>query len=656
MRTQVNPTITKIPRPLAVQGLLLGLYLLWVAAILPITRLTDCPSMRWDYSYHYSQVAEISDLMRTQGGSWGYSDLFFAGYPLGITSNWGSKGWTWFVHLLSYLSVPTALAFNLYVVLWVVVTPLLIYRACCWFGLSSSQARVATFVAMTYWWTSTLYWFFHFGLVSFLASVPLAMLSIAALCAYVRDRRWWHGVVFGLAAAACCWVHALSVIFLVIGSVIVYLTSFRRLTLTQHGALFLLGGFGVVAQWPWLGPYLAVRKWFVESSGQLVYMQPGGSTALLLDAAGTLQDKLPLLLACAGAVLVSTSLWRRDRKMAWLFLITAVAFLFAGMLIETPLHRLFLVGMVVGVYVWWRRRELVLILLFSILPAVLLFLGYWGTAFAELQPARNIPVAYLWLAIPTAVGGHYAYNVIRSRSRHRHILGVSAVLLAFSIWPVIPPQHVRIFAQEPITLIEPPSQEAETLVNWLQANTTREGRILFEDSQYWLAEYNVSAGYLAYTSRRAFIGGPFPWGGPVDFVDGRPFDQPIETMTTSQMADYFDLYNIHWVIVYSQASQSFFDTRPDLTEPIEELSSARIYRVKTPGDYFLAGTGQLTVRNHQIELWDLKGSEIVLKYHWVPNLKSNPEVVIERAMIPPDPHGFIKIVAPPDRLTIWVTH
>ncbi len=652
--TQTKPTITKIRRLLAVQGLLLGLYLLWVAAILPITRLTDWPFMRWDYSYHYSQVAEISDLMRTQGGSWGYSDLFFAGYPLGIISNLGSKGWTWFVHLLLYLSVPTALAFNLYVVLWVVLTPLLIYRACRWFGLSPSQALVATIVAMTYWWTSTLYWFFYFGLISFLVSVPLAMFSIAALCAYVRDGRWCHGIVFGLAAAVCCWVHALSVIFLVTGCAVVYLTRFRRLALRQHGALFLLGSIAVVAQWPWMGPLLAVRKWFVKISGHLLYSQPHGSSALHLDMVSSIQAKLPLLLACAGAVLVSAFLWRREQKVAWLFLITAVAFLFVGMLIETPLHRLFLVGMVVGVYAWWRRRKLVLILLFSILPAVLLFLGYWGTTFAVLQPARNVPVAYLWLAIPTAVGGHYVYNVIRSRSRHRHILGAGVVLLALSIWPVIPPQHVRVFAQEPITLIQPPSQEAEKLVNWLQANTTREGRILFEDSRSWLVEHNASAGYLAYTSQRAFIGGPFPWGGPVDFVDGRPFGHPIETMTTSQMADYFDLYNIHWVIVHSQASRTFFDARPDLVEPIEELSFARIYLVKIPGNHFLEGMGQLTVRNHQIELWDLQGSEIVLKYHWVPNLKSSPEVVIERVMVSPDPHGFIKIIAPPDRLTIRV--
>jgi hypothetical protein len=346
--TQTQPTITKIPRLLAIQGLFLGLYLLWVAAILPITRLTDWPSTRWDYSYHYSQVAEISDLMRTQGGSWGYSDLFFAGYPLGITSNLGSKGWTWFVHLLSYLSVPTALAFNLYVVLWVVLTPLLIYRACRWFGLSPSQATVATVMDMVYRWTSSFYYFFHMGMISFTAGALLATFSIAALCAYVRDGRWRYGIAFGLSAAVCCWVHALPVIFLVIGCAVVYLARFRRLALKQHGVLFLLGSIAVVAQWPWMGPYLAVRKWFANSSGHLV---------------SSLQTKLPLLLACAGAVLVSAFLWRRDRKLAWLFLITAGIFLLAGVLVEAPLHRLFLIGGAVGVYAWWRQRKLTLALL-----------------------------------------------------------------------------------------------------------------------------------------------------------------------------------------------------------------------------------------------------------------------------------------------------
>jgi hypothetical protein len=651
---QTKPTITKIPRLLAIQGLLLGMYLFWVAAIVPITRLTDWPSMRWDYSYHYSQVAEIGDLMRTRGGSWGYSDLFSAGYPLGVQSNLGSKGWTWFVHLLSYLSVPTVTAFNLYIALWVVLMPLVIYRACRWFGLSPSQATVATVMDVVYRWTSSFYYLFHMGMISFLASTLLATFSVAALYAYVRDGHWRYGAAFGLSAAICCWVHALSVIYLAIGCAIVYLTRFRRLTLRQHGALFLLGSIALVAQWPWLGPYLAISKWFVKSSGHLVYGQVQGLGESYLGTVSSLQTKLPLLLACAGAVLVSAHLRRRDRKLAWLFLTGAAIFLLAGALVETPLHRLFLIGGAVGVYAWWRQRKPTLVLLFIILPAVLLFLGYGGTRFAALRPARHMAVAYLWLAIPTAAGGQRVYDVMRRSKQHRRALGAGVALLALSVWPVVSPQIARFLAQEPITLIRSPSQEAGKLVNWLQTNTTREGRILFEDSPYWLTEHKVSAGYLAYTSQRAFIGGPFPWGGPVDFVDGRPFGHPIETMTTSQMADYFDLYNIHWVIVYSQASRNFFDARPDLVEPVEESGFARIYRVKMPGNYFLEGIGRLTVRNHQIELWDVQGSEIVLKYHWIPNLKSSPKVDIEKVMVSPDPHGFIRIIAPPDRLTIWV--
>jgi hypothetical protein len=644
---------TKIPKLSAIKASLWGLYVLLVAAILPITKLGEQALMRWDYSHHYSQIAELHEIMKIQGTSWGYSDLFQAGYPIGISSNLGSKGWTWFVHLLSNFSIDTVLAFNLFAVLWLVLPPLLLYQGCRWFHLSPSQATAATIIATIYTWTSTLFWFLRYGVVSFVASAFLAMFTISALYAYSQKGRWYHAVVFCLGSALCGWVHPLSAVFIIIGSAIVYLARFRQFSLAQHGTLLLLGSMVLVLQWPWLGPYVQLRHWFVRTSGHMLHLQPQGVGSMGTEALSSPATMLPAGLACVGAILVSVYLWRHDRKLSLLLVGITMTLFLVGFVVETPLHRLLLVGWVVGIYAWWHQRRLTLILLFTLLPAALLFLGYMGRSFAELQPARNIPVAYLWLTIPTAVAGEWLLRAMRNAPR-RFILPVGALLLLLSIWPVIYPPHATILAQESLQFIQPPSPEAERLVDWLETNTTREGRILFEDSLYWLKDHSVSAGYLAYKSQRAFIGGPYPWGGPVDYVAGYPFDNSIDTMTSSQMAERFALYNIHWVIVHSEASREFFDTHSDLVEPVEELSLARIYRVKNQSNFFLKGSGQVAFQDHQIELWDLHGPEVVLKYHWVPKLESEPVHTIEREMIAPDPHGFIKITNPPERLTIRV--
>lgn len=63
---------------------------------------------------------------------------------------------------------------------------------------------------------------------------------------------------------------------------------------------------------------------------------------------------------------------------------------------------------------------------------------------------------------------------------------------------------------------------------------------------------------------------------------------------------------------------------------------------------------QVVFRNHQMKSWDLKGPEAVLKYHWISKLTGTPEFKIDRVMVALDLCGYVKIVAPPEQLTIRV--
>jgi hypothetical protein len=62
----------------------------------------------------------------------------------------------------------------------------------------------------------------------------------------------------------------------------------------------------------------------------------------------------------------------------------------------------------------------------------------------------------------------------------------------------------------------------------------------------------------------------------------------------------------------------------------------------------------ITKEKGGIQISRAEGNEIVIKYHWVPFLKSYPQVNIEREIVENDPYGFIKIINPPENVKIWV--
>jgi hypothetical protein len=50
----------------------------------------------------------------------------------------------------------------------------------------------------------------------------------------------------------------------------------------------------------------------------------------------------------------------------------------------------------------------------------------------------------------------------------------------------------------------------------------------------------------------------------------------------------------------------------------------------------------------------LKGSEIILKYHWIEGLRSTPAVKIMPVELADDPIPFIKLIDPPSNLTLRI--
>jgi hypothetical protein len=77
-------------------------------------------------------------------------------------------------------------------------------------------------------------------------------------------------------------------------------------------------------------------------------------------------------------------------------------------------------------------------------------------------------------------------------------------------------------------------------------------------------------------------------------------------------------------------------------------------KVNQPLSWFVEGEGKVQVGANRLELRDLKGNPIVLKYHWVEGLAATPHANILPLKLGDDPIPFIKIVNSPRVLTLRV--
>src|SRR5262249_2009230 len=151
-----------------------------------------------------------------------------------------------------------------------------------------------------------------------------------------------------------------------------------------------------------------------------------------------------------------------------------------------------------------------------------------------------------------------------------------------------------------------------------------------------------------------FIGGPFPMHHFAGFWDGTLFRRPISELSVEEMQAYFELYNIGWIVAQSEVSKRYFDSMPGVV-PLDTFREVTAYKVNRRLSFFISGAGRVVERRHNRVIFaDLVGSEIILKYHFLPGLKSEPPTTLVPVYYAGDPTPFLKIIDPPSRLALSV--
>jgi hypothetical protein len=132
------------------------------------------------------------------------------------------------------------------------------------------------------------------------------------------------------------------------------------------------------------------------------------------------------------------------------------------------------------------------------------------------------------------------------------------------------------------------------------------------------------------------------------------FGSASADLTPARLRHYLALYNVGWMLVHSDRIKHYLAGFPDIV-PIAARAPLVLYRVDTPHSFFLQGTGRVLARSiNRIDLGDLDGETIVLKYHFVPGLQASPAAAIDGVLMPGDPQPFIRINHPPKALRLSV--
>jgi hypothetical protein len=214
------------------------------------------------------------------------------------------------------------------------------------------------------------------------------------------------------------------------------------------------------------------------------------------------------------------------------------------------------------------------------------------------------------------------------------------------------------------------------LVLWIKNNTSKEGRILIENS-CWESEHKYYGTHLPYLlskwTDREYIGNYYPYATSRDnfssYYAGVLYGEPIGRYSLKELRSYLDLYNIKWIIYWSkeskrvfgwqsywlQKSRKAFELGYTAYTHLTRIDKFHICRVERDPTFFIKGSGSASARQNEIHLKDIKATdgEVILSYHWMKYLKTDPPRKLEKVFLLEDPIGFIKIKDPPPSIVIY---
>ncbi len=601
---------------------LIGLHVLLVAYTFPLDVVFgDGPLGGADYQTHYQHTHTLLQVRTQLGQVWAYDPNLLAGHPSGLIFDVDNKVHFAWCAALVRLGVPLSVAFNLFTVLVGLLAPVILWLTARLLAMSAAARATVFGVGVLVWnFDPTARFCWSSGMISFAAASLLCVLAIALLHRLLAGGRRAHALVFVLLLPLALRMHVWSFAALVLPLTVLYLRACRKVPVRTHMAVWTAAVLGLVCNLDWLLPALAHRELIVPSAGL------GQATPQFL-----IYDFIEQFI---------------DSRIT-------------GVVVQRTLLRGLVLLAALATWWGWRRDRDARSGVGGLTLAWLVGLTYCGAlvpVVAATEPYRFAVPMVLWATVLAGPWLVSAWAGLRGLSgAARGAVVVLGLLLVPRIYQQVIPFMPELNPVPPLTSpaarmlqsgrLTAVADDFGAVRDWLLAQPDT-GRVLVHSGA--LGEY------LRWATDRPVLGG---------FHDRRMIFQaadlfyfPLDDARyDAGLAEYLERYNVAYVVM-SYPHLPAIERRTELLAPAGiQGGQHRVYRVKRPSGYFEAGSGRVSAELNRIAVTGARpapGTQaLTLRFHHMDELRcrasGSGECRVERAEVPGDRAGFVRVVGEP---------
>ncbi|RMF96405.1 MAG: hypothetical protein D6734_03745, partial [Candidatus Schekmanbacteria bacterium] len=522
-------------------------------------------------------------------------------------------------------------AFKFAFILSIISIPFILYLAGKNFKFTDTESLLFTAGGLIYLHTSICVDFIKWGTISFVYASYLSLYSVSLFYSYLSEGKRKKIVLATLIGCCAIWVHLLAMICIGMPLFFLILSSFKEILKNRKLAFCISALVILIVTMPIYYPLFL----FYENRTRFFPWEPY-YTSSLWEPLKTYIFQMPIFNEYYGIPFKKNSL-------------VDVTILFSA---------------IVGYR--FLRRENKKALLFCLAGAFASFflLGFYGS-FAEftrrLTPLRFLITMNIFLLPSSVVGLYKIYKYLTEDKKVFSKITVQGTALFF-VLTIISMPYYHFYILKSMRLNTSSTKESTEFINFIRENTTKEGRILMENSD-WESGHLYFGGHLPillpHYVDREFVGSEYSTDPMIDnfmsFYDGFLFHKKLSWFNRQRLEEYFNLYNIKWIICWSKDAVKLMDSFPDYIVKRAVFSPFILYEVNRKGSYFLSGHGNVKTAINKIWLSNVQSEngKIILSYHWLKTLKTDKAMEVKRVFLLDDKVGFIEIDNPPKNLTIY---
>jgi hypothetical protein len=522
------------------------------------------------------------------------------------------------------------LAYKIYVLASAAAIPWLIAAAALLWRTGPVGALIAVTLFLVYVWTDFPINYAAFGMLPYLLAIPLGLAAVGALMRYCERGGiiWW--LVSATLMALVVLVHFTSAMIVAPAAAVVYVSSLIEQRLrgaspdfsrSRHLGLWLIPAVVVVLNAFWWLPGV----WLSSTKGpsDFAFSHPEGVLARLQQIATT----------------------------------------------EAPVERVLVILGVLSIPALFRRGFTRALGLLTFVAAGF-FWGYLAGGFRSLdflQPGRHTYAFYSGLSVAAGAGLAQGTAWLRAQSRVRLDLIAATGLVLVGSWYFGPDvwRSVRWRVGGPVPFLSSrPSPRLLWVVNRVKRFVKPGERLLYEEGGFGLPGVPdpFAGGRFSGLLPEKFpgievIGGPYLHAALTtnftQFGEGKLFGR--SDWDRDWFVRYARLYRPSAILCWSPRARAFCGANPDLIEVKDDDGFVLIGRVNGFAGAAIEGRAEVEALPGLLRVSGLEGGvdgTVVLRYHSVPCLRTDPPVAWEPVSLEDDPVPFIKLRPPLGAVTI----